>query len=455
MKDKITSALGLTSFITVGFYLVNIFYSMRWLEITYSVLAAILLFCAIFIVRRSNQVIIILLLVSGFYFFISENSDLVTMIYGFGENINLLSIFILVPLLAIYISIAGYTEALKQKIIEMEQNSNSKPYRLSFLLTLTMGLVLNLGSMSIIYNIAKRSFSNYYQKKLVLMILRAFGFCMFCSPYFVNIGLVLALYHVSWLDVGVFGFLIGLIYIIVNIIFFPFIQFNDDQFVKREKEISVEGKAKLYPLYLFGGILLALSLILDFLLEVSMLTIVSVLGFAYPLIWSLLTKRGKQYFKQLMIYVKTSFQRLKNEIVVFVSAGFFGAAISETDIGIEISKIIFTYSFDSMLIMSYIVILFAIFLSLLGIHPVVIITGIGSALSPQFFGVSGSFMALLLIVAWTLATQLSPFSGSILMASSLANHSPWEFSKQNLLFVVVLTIILPLLLYSFYVLGFI
>lgn len=453
MKDKIIYTLGTLCYVTVALYLFNIFFYSTWMETTYSILAALLLLFAIFSVRKSNQIIIIVLLSVGFYLYITEKVDVDTIILGFGKNINLLSIFILIPLIAIYINIAGYTEALKQKIMEIEQKSSSKPYSLSFLLILSMGTVLNLGSMAVIYNIAKRSFANYYQKKLVIIILRAFGFCMFWSPYFVNIGLVLVLFHVSWIEVGWLGIVIGIVYALISAIFFPITNFKDDQFIARKKSQIAKRDRKLYPLILYGGLLLVISLLLDYFMEVSMLTIVSILGFFYPLIWAIMTKRGKQYVSELISYMKTSFQRLKNEITVFVSAGFFGAALSETNIGDKISEMIFYLSFDSIFIMSIIIILFAISLSMLGIHPVVIVTGIGSALSPQFFGVSPQFMALLLIVAWTLATQSSPFAGSILMASSLVNQSPWEITRYNLPFTLVCTVVLSLLLYSLFIFG--
>lgn len=446
--------LGFTCYVTVALYVINIFYSQQWIEMTYSILATLLLVFAIPFVQKTNQLLIALLIGIGFFLFMKEGADVETIFTAFGKNINLLSLFILIPLLGIFISVAGYTEMLKQKILELEQKSESHPYRLSYILTMILGAILNLGSMALIYRLAKESFSNYYQKKLVMVIVRAFGFCMFWSPYFVNVGLMIVLFDVSWFDIGWIGFTVGLIYLFVSLLFFPTIQFKKDVFIKQEEVKSEERrKIALYRLYLYGGILLVISLLLDFTLPVNMTMIVSLLGVCYPFIWSMIEGCTKKYVKELMEYIQSSFQRLKNEIVVFVSAGFFGSAIADTNIGEVISQFIFTLSHGSIFILSFIIIMFAIFLSIFGIHPVVIVTGIGAALSPELFGVSHSFMAVLLITAWTLATQSSPFSGSLLMASSLAGQSPWELSKQNWPFVLVLAVLLSLALYCFTLFG--
>ena len=454
LSNRYTSILGLVCYLTVGLYLLNVFHPLPWIEVLYSFLAAILLISAIPTVRKSNQWITVILLGSGFFLFYRESTNIDIVITGFGSNINLLSLFLLVPLLAVFITTAGYLNILKIKIMSIQLKKEAHPYRLSFLLTSGMGAILNLGSMAIIYRIAEGSFTKYHKKKLVMVILRAFGFCMFWSPYFVNVGLVLVLFDVHWITMGWLGFIIALIYLLVTILFFPITRFKNDDF--EEKSISkdaVDEKISLVPLVIFASLLIAVSLTLDFVLSVNMLTVVSLVGFFYPLLYAWFTKVGKEYIQEMYEYMKTSFERIKNEIVVFVSAGFFGAAIAQTDIGVVVSNSIYELSSGSIFIMSIIIILFAIALAMFGIHPVVIVIGIGSSLSPDLFNVSATYMALLLLVAWTLATQLSPFSGSVLMASGLSNQSPWEIVRQNVFFVLSLAFLLSIALYIFYLMG--
>jgi len=126
---------------------------------------------------------------------------------------------------------------------------------------------------------------------------------------------------------------------------------------------------------------------------------------------------------------------------------FLGVAVSHTPLGTVISEWILTLSLGSVYVMSVLVLLMTIIFALLGIHPVIVLIGIGSSFHPDLFGVSPVYMAVLMLIAWTLATQLSPFSGSVLITASLINTSPWLLMRKNLPFIAVLLFVLPLALY--------
>ncbi|MEB1806762.1 MAG: hypothetical protein LPK26_05630 [Bacillaceae bacterium] len=455
MSMKWNTITGLVCFLTVALYLLSVFYSSLLLSVLYSLLAAVLLFAALPFVRKSSIIITIPLLTIGMVVFFTADTDATSLLLAFGYNINLLSLFLLVPLIGVFISLAGLLTTLKIRIERMEQEkkNNSHPYRLGFLLTATMGAVLNLGSMVLVHRIIEGSLSNFFKKKMVMILLRAFGFCMFWSPYFVNVGLVLVLFDVSWSSIGVFGLTIGLIYAVISIIFFPRLEFEHDEKHVLPKGLKKEHEKELPSLrllVLFGLGLFLSSFLLEFILPVNMLTVVSLLGFFYPLLWAVFSRQLKDYIRELVSYINQCFARLKNEIVIFISAGFFGAALSLTEIGAHVSQMILTASQGYIYVMAIIVISFAILLSIFGIHPVVIVIGIGSALSPQLFSVSSEFMAILLLIAWTLATQVSPFSGSVLMASGLMNYSSIDIAKKNSQFVFVCMFVLALFLYLFH-----
>ncbi|WP_216829176.1 hypothetical protein [Alkalihalobacterium elongatum] len=455
MGIKWNTIIGSACFLTVALYLISVFYPIWLLKVAYSLLAAILLFSALPFVRKTSIIITIPLLVIGLVIFFQAEADATSFLLAFGYNINLLSLFLLVPLIGVFLSLAGFLTTLKVHIeqLEMEDNNKSHPYRLGFLLTATMGAVLNLGSMVLVHRIIEGSMANFFRKKMVMVLLRAFGFCMFWSPYFVNVGLVLVLFDVSWSSIGLYGLIIGMVYVLISLFYFPKLNFATDEIHLQPKELKKEVEQHLPPLrilFIFGAGLFLCSFILETLLPVNMLSVVSLLGFFYPLVWAIVSKQFREYTREFFAYVNQCFTRLKNEIVIFISAGFFGAALSLTEIGTQVSQTILTISQGYIYVMTLIVISFAIILSIFGIHPVVIVIGIGSALSPQLFLVSSEFMAILLLIAWTLATQVSPFSGSVLMASGLMNFSSIEIAKKNSQFVLVCMFVLAFFLYLFH-----
>ncbi|WP_051556311.1 hypothetical protein [Alkalihalobacterium bogoriense] len=449
-KEQFILLVSIGSYVTAFLYLFSVFIEQQWLTLTYSFIAFFLVLCAIPIVGKINQMIASLLVLIGFFIYFTEGISVNEIMIGFGANINLLTLFLFVPFIGVFLSSAGYLNKIKHLL---ETRNENHPYRLSSLLTATMGSVLNLGSMAIVHRIAEGSFRSFDRSKLLLVVLRSFAFCMFWSPYFVNVGLVLSLFHVEWKMIGALGFSLGLVYLLISAFFFYHIRIPQDEGIITEPTtLKGNQSPSIRPVMFFFIGLFGCSFLFDALSDVNMLTIVSILALAYPLLWAITTKRLRLFVQDSVQSMKTSFARLKNEIVIFISAGFFGGALSYTTIGTQISQFIFELSFGSILAMSFLVILFAIALAMIGIHPVVIVIGIGSSLSPDVFGVSAEYMALLLLVAWTLATQLSPFSGSILMTAGLANRSPFLFMKQNILFVFTNVIVLPFILYLFLVL---
>lgn len=452
MKSQMKNAyLGIVCFITAILYLIQVFIPSDLIYTIFSSMAALLLCFAIFTVRLSNKATALTLLSIGTTIFIVQQVEPNQILRGFGQNINLITLFLFVPFLGVIISIGGYLTALKQKVQESEKKRKAHPYVLSFVLTSSIGMILNLGIMPIVYRIAEESFSHFEKKKMGVVILRAFTFCMFWSPFFVNVGLVLVLFDVSWSKIGWIGLLMALIYLMISLIFFKQIRFSTEESISFVKDVdpnnSLDVTKKIVSLLIWSLALLVTSFLLDYLLDVNMLTIVSILALLFPLIWAISIGIVKEYIQTVVQHILNSFDRLKNEIVIFISAGYFGLSLAHTEVGNVVSSFIYDMSFGSVYLMAVLIIILCVILAIVGIHPVIVIIGVGSSLSPALFNVSAEYMAIVLLIAWSLATQVSPFSGSVLMTSSIIKDTPWNVAKQNFLFVLLLIFILPFALY--------
>nr|WP_272495780.1 hypothetical protein [Bacillus pinisoli] len=448
--------LGILCYVTTILYVVSNFFQSVFINYAYSILGGILLFFSFFYISTINRIVITTLLVVGGLCFKYSNVTFFEALIGFGENMNLLSLFLLIPLIGTFMSSAGYLSALKGKVQQREATGVTHPYRLSYFLTAMTGIILNYGAIAIVKKISNESFSTYHDQKLSLNIMRAFGFCMLWSPYFVNIGLILVLFDLSWFDIGGYGFFLAIIYLLLSWLFFYRITFTDDPILGKKSYTKDRlSQESLKPFFFFCTVLICLSFILDYFLAVNMLTVVTLLSITLPFIWAGFTGVFKSYTQDVAEQIKHSFVRLKNELAVFVSAGFFGLSLSYTDIGLHISSFLFKASFGSIYLLSIFIVVLTILLSQIGMHPVIIVIGIGSALSPHKFGVSAEYMAMILLIAWTTATQMSPFSGQVLMTSRLVNLSPSIIIRQNAMFAASLAGLLTTITYAILVLGWI
>ncbi|RSL33395.1 TRAP transporter large permease subunit [Salibacterium salarium] len=443
------SYLGIAAFIAVIADLLNVFYHSDILITLYSTIAAVLLFFSIYKMNNINRFIVVLLLIIGSVLFLFYEASFTAVLHSFGENLNLLGLFLLIPLFGALMSEAGYLQALQTFLLHREETHKAHPYRMGYLLTASMGSLLNLGSMPLVYNIGYESFSSFENKKFGLTLLRGFGFCMLWSPYFVNVGLILVLYDLSWGEIGGYGIILALVYTGIVLSFFPFSNFSDDERIENVRSTQdnpQKTSSLLKACLLYIVILLVLSFVMEALMPANMLTIVSIIAVIYPLVWAYMVKIFQSYIHAAVHHVFHSFERLYNEIGIFITAGFFGEALARSDVGHWLSNGILQLSKGVIPALILILMVTAMLLAFVGIHPVIIVLGLGSSLSPDHFGVSPAFMGVLLLSAWMLAVQISPFSGSVLMASNIMRESPWRVVRKNSLFIFTLMIIITLLL---------
>ncbi|MDT8861561.1 hypothetical protein N0O92_15185 [Alkalihalobacillus sp. MEB130] len=453
-QHHLTRVLGVICYVTSTLYLIEAFFPSNILKITYSILCALLLFSSIFYLTTINRLIVTLLLTVGTIGFILESGGFYVATLAFGENVNLLSLFLLIPIIGTFMSTAGYLSALKDQVQSRQKKAGQHPYRLSFILTATMSTLLNFGSMAIVKRIADESFTSYRNQALTLTIMRAFATSMLWSPYFVNVGLVLVLFDVAWFSIGGYGLLLATIYIAICIIMFKQIHFADDPVIETKTADQIPTNSSSIKAFLaFCFVLISFSFLLDYLLPVKMLTVVTMLAVVLPLFWAIFTKILRPFIHDVVEQVESSFIRLKNELAIFISAGYLGMAMALTDVGSYLSAMLFQVSFGSVFIISLLLVILATLLAQIGIHPVIIVIGIGSALSPDQFGVSPEYLALLILIAWTVSTQISPFSGQVLMAAKLMNQPARVIIKQNVWFISIIGVTLTTCIYLLHLLN--
>lgn len=428
---------GTVTFVTVLLYLISLFYNSIILTSIYSGLASLLLLAALVKTNRANRIVLTLLLLGGGVLFFYYRVDVNTVLHSFGTNLNLIALFVFVPLFGTFLSKAGYLESLQQFIQKREKEKGGHPYRLSFILTASIGSLLNLGSMPLVHKIGSESFTSFYNKRFSMMIFRTFGFCMLWSPYFVNVGLVLTLYDLSWQQIGIYGLGAAILYALAIWIYFPKAVFKNDEKIVNETTKQVENEAvTLRPFVLYVAILVILSVILEWLLPFSMLTIVSILAIIYPFVWAFIIRIGDAYFQEVKEYATNSFTLLFNEIGIFVTAGFFGEALAQSGFGASLSEAVISFSQGIILLLIISLFVMMISLAFIGIHPVIIVSVFGTSFVPESIGVTPEFMAIFLLCGWVLSTQSTPFSGSVLMGSHLMKESPWKVSRKNIPFVI-------------------
>ena len=444
----IKPTLGAAAFAAVFCYFLEVLLSVPFVEYAYSLIAGVLLVASMPVMPPLNRRVVYVLIAVGIALFWTYGVSWQTVWTSFGENLPLLALFLTVPLIGTYMSEAGHLHAFQQYLERQNDKRGVPPHRLGYGVTASIGAILNLGSMPLVYGIAKESFPSFEQKRMALTVLRGFGSCMLWSPYFVNMALILSIYDLSWGEVGPYGIVMAAVLTGLVVVFFRSSAFADDSWTVPDKEKEANPTvSSMRTFILFLGILLAASFLLEALLPYSMLTIVSVLALLYPWVWAIARKQAASFAQSTWKHVGGSFERLYNEIGIFVTAGFFSVALRSSDAGVWLSEAISFLSQGYMILLIAWVVAIVMGLSAVGIHPVIIVTGLGGALSPEIFGVGAPFMAVLLLMSWMLGVQVSPFTGAILMTSHLMGTTTIQVIRKNTAFILSAAVVLSLVLF--------
>lgn len=147
---------------------------------------------------------------------------------------------------------------------------------------------------------------------------------------------------------------------------------------------------------------------------------------------------------------------LKKEGVLFLVSGFFSGAVAQTGFGPWLADLLLDAFGSFQMGILFFISLSIIGLSLMGFHPIVIITVYVTSINPVQLGFTPLFYSILLLGSWGIATSLSPMTAVSHLLSNLLHEKVWNISfRWNLVYVFLLMVILVLYLEGLDYLGFI
>jgi len=364
-------------------------------------------------------------------------------------NLTLVSIILVVPLLGIPVKTGGYVEALKI-VLAKKMNEPHFFFLGAKLLTHGLGVVLNMGAVSIVSQLTQAS--NIKSPRLVATAInRGFVTTMFWSPYFAAMALILSQIPIQWSSIVLYSFGLSLISILLSLFLErPFIKTN----IRLDKEARVysaeevkDAKKKVAELVFYLVFITAMVLLLEFLTSSSIVFMICLVSISFPLLWCLLKGKGNVYWREWKDHVFIGIPRVKKEIVLFLIAGFFSGAFVHTDLSGPlvgfIQQVFGSFQLGASLFLAGIVFLTA----LVGIHPIVPITIFVTSIDPAQIGFSQEYFALLLLGSWGVSNTIAPATAVNNLLANLLNVNLIDVSiRWNLKFVLLMLLIIPLYL---------
>lgn len=408
-------------------YLVQYFFPFPILTNSLSIIGIVILFTTIFFVSNTQKTIAMTLFLMGLvvHMSVKEQSFFSSLVY-IQRNLPILTLIILVPLISIPIKAGGYFKSVHYYMIK----TINKPKLSYFVLSSFMGLIspiLNMGTVRIVHEMVADL--KLRPKVLANSYLIGFTSAMLWSPYFASVALVL--YEVG-ADIHKYVMLalpVAIIHLFVGNLLFSLKknEVNQNDWVnvplhennKRTDRVHLINISKLFGFLLM---LISLLLVIETVTTLPMLLIVSLIAIFLPTVWGVSTRKYNELLPALRSYF-SGIGLMKNEITLFLSAGFFASAVANTPITERIEYYLLSIVDISLILFAFIIFIIVFVFAFIGVHQIIVVPILAAQIQASAIGITPEMLALIFILAWSVTVIVCPLSAINIIVSNCVKQN--------------------------------
>ncbi|MDF2037723.1 hypothetical protein P2R12_12240 [Cytobacillus oceanisediminis] len=399
-------------------YILEAFVPNMYISFIFNLAAAAVFFTMMPLLDRKGRIFTLGLFTTGILIHYAVGDRGMLLIEGITQNMALLSILILAPLLSIPLRREGIIDTVITYLNELKNNPAYTFYGISSFM-MTLAPILNMGALRIVHGFVENI--KIPSKLLSRSYYIGFTPAVIWSPFFASVGIVLFYLDITYLSYVAFGVFFAILQMAVGIILFrPARAVAEAAALEREAECSAPDKRRKRDLYALAGFVFGLVLLLIVMEQVtqkSMLLLVSMVCVIVPAGWIVLRNQKKAVREEVSLY-KSKILAQKMEICLFLSAGLFGNAVSHTPVKQLLEQSMHWSAQQSIGILFLFIILFVTFMAFLGVHQIIVIplilTSLNFAEMPDITVVSVAFMC---IFTWMLSSSISPLNAMNIIIS--------------------------------------
>lgn len=369
----------------------------------------------------------------------------------FTNNMTLIILILFVPILAIPLNLGKYNIEVEKILIKVSK----KPGLLYSGITTTLfilGSIINLGSLSVIHVVANNN--GFSKEFLGRAYVRGFTSTIIWSPFFASVFLIINALDVSVGKFILYSLSLGIIQLIMSNIWFNLTEKRTIKMNVSTEKIQTIKKGKVSVLLLVLSLLIIIILVSERIVQGNMSIMITVIVVVYSFLWSFFIKKAKEFHRKIYSYLSNIVPGRVNEILLFLTAGFFSGAISITNVGDGIQSVFIVISNISIFLLIFTIISVTVLLALVGIHQIVTITLLLASINVVEIGVTNLTFALILTCSWSISTLISPITPVNIISSRMLHVRVFDLIKWNYQFAIVLIFTYSIIIYMYNLLLF-
>ncbi|RNF39767.1 hypothetical protein [Planococcus salinus] len=416
-----------------GLYLLSLFFPIPYVSFGISLLALLVLISYFPYLNRLGKTVITALTVSALLLDLSWEG-LQQFFFGLETNLNVLAIFIFVPLLSIPIQRGNYLQYI-EVIFSFSIKKTHHLYLFSTVSAVSIGSVMNMGALPILYQLTETESFKDFATLRTKALNRGFVLAFMGSPYFVSIGLVISYFDVTWLQILPIGLVLGILFISIGVLMEKKRALAIPQtFEAPDAAALKKARRKVLELLAIIGALTAAIMIAQSYSPLSVLALIPIASIITSVTWSYAISTKEEFVHDYRSFFSDKLPAMGNELATFIVAGAFGTALLNNGIGEGIMYLLEALNITHVLMLIPLMALFFIIPAMLGVHPLITATILAITLSQaSLFDDAHLFVSLGLLYSWMASILISPFSGVNLLMGAITRKNSFEIAlKDNL-----------------------
>lgn len=359
---------------------------------------------------------------AGFFLNIYTNQPLASWIAGINYMLNITAILVVMQLFTIPIKLGHYTEALHYMILK-KFKSVKGIYAFSILIIHLFSSFLLFGTIPVMISLIggplEKIIKNY-KKFMSTALTRGYAVVVMWAPGAVNILLVMDATGSKWTDIFLVGFIIALLGLVLS--YFMETRGQHELLPSIDLETDL-GQAKTATKKIFNIVLVVTFLILliyfiDWLQIINNNTgRVLLAGLILAVAWIGFYLKSEQLHQALHEYLNVNLIKTVDLSVLYVSLGVFSKALETSGLLALSYSYVEVIAHNTGIFLIPIISIIVLALSMVGLHPFIILVALGHILTDLHLGFSPAILSLALMFGATISYMTSPFAGIVLTTS--------------------------------------
>ncbi len=417
--------------------------------------------------NHSNRVVSLSLIALGIACLLIKGAQPGQWLKAITANGGLVALFITLPLFSILLAYNDYVGSM-DKLFHLYVRRSWFFFSLAAILSGLIGAVMNLGGMTLMYELLKPYRPQYGSEKQMSQALSRGNLSMsYWAPCHMSVATVVAYTGISWIELAPKGILLSVLQLLfICCCFYAAAGRRGRQLIKfpenplpevpgkaageetaTESSLAPKDKRTLTELFfVYLGLVFFVALLNKF-TPLAVLAIISLSAFLYPALVGLVLKKWQIFKLCWHDYQEKKLGGIVNQVLMFSSVGFFGKALEISGLGDKIVGLLNLGALNRPSLLVALLAFVILILAIAGIHPVVTIIALATTLSPELLPLSSLQLAYTYLLGYSVGVTSSPFFAVALTISALNGQGPWRgMARYNIIYSCLLILLFSLII---------